>query len=56
MGQKVHPHGFRLGYMYGWNSNWFAGHDYAHLLKEDLTVRSTIDRHAAGCRHLLSWR
>jgi small subunit ribosomal protein S3 len=44
MGQKVHPHGFRLGYIYDWNSKWFAGRDYAHLLKEDLTIRSTITR------------
>ena len=42
MGQKVHPHGFRLGYIYDWNSKWFAGRDYAHLLKEDLTIRSAI--------------
>ena len=44
MGQKVHPHGFRLGYIYDWNSKWFAGRDYAHLLKEDLTIRSSITR------------
>jgi len=44
MGQKVHPHGFRLGYIYDWNSKWFAGRDYAHLLKEDLTIRSAISR------------
>ncbi|KKM62498.1 hypothetical protein LCGC14_1521140, partial [marine sediment metagenome] len=31
MGQKVHPHGFRLGYIYDWNSKWFAGRDYAKL-------------------------
>ena len=44
MGQKVHPHGFRLGYIYDWNSKWFAGRDYASLLKEDLTIRSAITR------------
>ncbi|HJX61482.1 MAG TPA: 30S ribosomal protein S3, partial [Dehalococcoidia bacterium] len=32
MGQKVHPHGFRLGYIYDWSSKWFAGRDYAKLL------------------------
>ena len=48
MGQKVHPHGFRLGYIYDWNSKWFAGRDYAHLLKEDLGIRSEIGR--ASCR------
>jgi small subunit ribosomal protein S3 len=42
MGQKVHPHGFRLGYIYDWNSKWFAGRDYPQLLKEDLTIRRKI--------------
>src|SRR3972149_6957533 len=44
MGQKVPPHGFRLGYIYDWKSNWFAERDYAHLLQEDLTIRQTIKR------------
>jgi small subunit ribosomal protein S3 len=44
MGQKVHPHGFRLGYIYDWNSKWFASRDYPELLKEDLTIRDTIKR------------
>jgi small subunit ribosomal protein S3 len=44
MGQKVHPHGFRLGYIYDWNSKWFADRDYRDLLQEDLTVRGTISR------------
>jgi small subunit ribosomal protein S3 len=43
MGQKVHPHGFRLGYIYDWNSKWFAGRDYPQLLQEDLTVRRRIE-------------
>jgi small subunit ribosomal protein S3 len=44
MGQKVHPHGFRLGYIYDWKSKWFAGRDYPQLLQEDLTIRQTIRR------------
>jgi small subunit ribosomal protein S3 len=44
MGQKVHPHGFRLGYIYDWNSKWFADRDYPRLLREDLTIRQTITR------------
>ncbi len=44
MGQKVHPRGFRLGYIYDWNSKWFAGRDYPQLLQEDLTIRATIKR------------
>ncbi len=43
MGQKVHPHGFRLGYIYGWQSRWFAEKSYTELLHEDLTIRRTLD-------------
>jgi small subunit ribosomal protein S3 len=43
MGQKVHPHGFRLGYLYGWQSRWFAEKSYTELLHEDLTIRRTLD-------------
>jgi small subunit ribosomal protein S3 len=42
MGQKVHPHGFRLGYIYGWQSRWFADKSYTDLLHEDLTIRRTL--------------
>ena len=42
MGQKVHPHGFRLGYIYDWNSKWYADRNYTNLLHEDLTLRRTI--------------
>jgi len=44
MGQKVHPHGFRLGYIYGWQSRWFAEKSYTGLLHEDLAIRHTLDR------------
>ena len=44
MGQKVHPHGFRLGYLYGWESQWYADKHYTDLLHEDLAVRRTIER------------
>lgn len=42
MGQKVHPHGFRLGYIYEWNSRWYADRKYTDLLHEDLAMRRTI--------------
>lgn len=44
MGQKVHPYGFRLGTLYGWQSNWFAGKHYAEQLHEDLAVRKFIKK------------
>ena len=42
MGQKVHPIGFRLGYIKDWNSRWFAKKDYAELFHEDLQLRKFI--------------
>jgi small subunit ribosomal protein S3 len=42
MGQKVHPHGFRLGYIYDWNSKWYADRTYTDQLHEDLAIRNTI--------------
>ena len=36
MGQKVHPYGFRLGTLFGWQSNWFAERRYGEQLHEDL--------------------
>ena len=44
MGQKVHPHGFRLGYLYGWKSRWFDDKAYTDLLHEDLTIRQALSR------------
>ncbi len=42
MGHKVHPIGFRLGVIYGWQSKWYADRHYSELLHEDLTIRGTI--------------
>ncbi len=42
MGQKVHPYGFRLGFNKTWRSRWFAKHDYARLLHEDLDLRRML--------------
>jgi small subunit ribosomal protein S3 len=44
MGQKVHPHGFRLGYIYDWNSKWFADRNYTEQLHEDLSIRKAIEK------------
>ncbi len=44
MGQKVHPYGFRLGTLYGWQSNWFAGKHYAEQLHEDVAIRKFIKK------------
>jgi small subunit ribosomal protein S3 len=42
MGQKVHPYGFRLGTLYGWQSNWFAERHYSPYLHEDVRIRNYI--------------
>ncbi|MBI3606323.1 MAG: KH domain-containing protein, partial [Nitrospirae bacterium] len=44
MGQKVHPIGFRLGYIKTWSSKWYADKDYAKLLHEDLRIRKIVKR------------
>ena len=44
MGQKVHPHGFRLGYIYDWNSKWYADRNYTEQLHEDLGIRAAIKK------------
>jgi small subunit ribosomal protein S3 len=44
MGQKVHPRGFRLGVIEGWDSKWYAGREYAGLLHEDIRIRQFIKR------------
>lgn len=43
MGQKVHPIGFRLGYIKTWNSNWYVKNNYATILQQDLAIRKYID-------------
>jgi len=42
MGRKVHPIGFRLGYIKDWQSKWFADRNYAEQLHEDLGLRRAI--------------
>jgi small subunit ribosomal protein S3 len=42
VGHKVHPIGFRLGYIKTWNSRWYAEKEYAGLLHEDLKVRKIV--------------
>ena len=35
MGQKTNPIGNRLGYIRGWESNWFGGNDFGDKLEDD---------------------
>ncbi|MBQ0066973.1 MAG: 30S ribosomal protein S3 [Phascolarctobacterium sp.] len=42
MGQKVNPHGFRVGVINTWDSRWYAGKDYQKFLLEDIHIREFI--------------
>ncbi|MDD4801687.1 MAG: 30S ribosomal protein S3 [Syntrophomonas sp.] len=42
MGQKVHPKGFRIGVIKGWDSNWYADKEYSELLHEDYKIRKIV--------------
>ena len=45
MGQKVHPHGLRLGIIRGWDSHWYAERGtYAEQLLEDVELRKYIKK------------
>lgn len=48
MGHKVHPIGFRLGIVKGWQSRWYAERDYKDVLVEDFTIRSVINKELAN--------
>ena len=43
MGQKVNPHGLRVGVIKGWDTQWYADKkDFAKNLKEDYEIRKFI--------------
>lgn len=44
MGRKVHPIGFRLGYIKDWQSKWFAEGTYTDQLHEDIALRAMIHK------------
>ena len=42
MGQKVNPHGLRLGIIKTWDASWYADKDYAKNLHEDIKIRDML--------------
>ena len=42
MGQKTNPIGNRLGYIQGWESNWYGGKDYRDKIVEDDQIRKYL--------------
>jgi len=50
MGQKVNPHGLRVGVIKDWDSKWYAEADFADFLVEDYNIRTYLKKklYAAG--------
>ncbi len=48
MGQKVNPHGMRLGIVKDWDAKWYADKDYAANLHEDIKIRKELKKQLAA--------
>ena len=44
MGQKVNPHGIRVGVIKDWDSKWYAEKDFADYLVEDYNIRTFLKK------------
>lgn len=44
MGQKVHPHGIRLGIVKTWDAKWYADKEFAQNLHEDIKIRNELKK------------
>ena len=44
MGQKVNPHGLRVGVIKDWDSKWYAEADFADNLVEDYKIRTFLKK------------
>jgi small subunit ribosomal protein S3 len=44
MGQKINPHGFRLGITTEFKSRWYADKLYKDYVKEDVLIRRTMEK------------
>jgi len=55
MGQKVNPHGARVGVIYDWSTRWYAGKkDFANNLVEDYKLRQMLKEkyYSTGISHI----
>ncbi len=43
MGQKVNPISNRLGYIRGWDSNWYGGNNFGDSILEDTKIRKYLN-------------
>lgn len=44
MGQKVNPHGLRVGVIKDWDSKWYAENEFADYLVEDYNIRKYLKK------------
>ena len=44
MGQKVNPHGLRVGIIKDWDSKWYAEKEFADYLAEDHQIREFLKK------------
>ncbi|SDZ85037.1 small subunit ribosomal protein S3 [Lachnospiraceae bacterium NK3A20] len=44
MGQKVNPHGMRVGVIKDWDSRWYAEDDFSDMLVEDYKIRKFLKK------------
>ena len=44
MGQKVNPHGIRVGVIKDWDSKWYADADFSDNLVEDYNIRKFVKK------------
>ena len=44
MGQKVNPHGLRVGVIKEWDSRWYAEADFSDYLVEDYNIRKYLKK------------
>jgi small subunit ribosomal protein S3 len=42
VGQKINPHGFRLGITTDWKSRWYADKQYSEYVAEDVKIRKLL--------------
>ena len=48
MGQKVNPHGLRVGVIKDWDSRWYAEGNFADCLVEDYNIRKFLKNRLYG--------
>ena len=55
MGQKVNPHGARVGVIFNWSTRWYANKkDFANNLSEDFKLRKMLKEkyYQTGISHI----